>query len=192
MRLTATTEPNTFARSERPRDFRGGGGCSNVSGRSSRLAQGHHYLNCAYLAPLARVVEAASQEALHRLRDPSTIGVDAFFADVDRIRTLFAKLVHAPERRLGCGRAIGFLRCGDRHPEPEPPTRAGSRGGWKRVSGRGAPLAPRGTRVGRAHRDGDRPSGLAHRCSNTRLAAKIAAPGGVMPCARQSRLTRQR
>lgn len=56
----------------------------------------NHYLNCAYLAPLARVVESAAANALHRLRDPSSVGVDAFFADVDRIRTLFAKLVHAP------------------------------------------------------------------------------------------------
>src|SRR3974377_2250912 len=60
------------------------------------LEEGVHYLNCAYLAPLACVVERASLDALRRLRDPWTVGVNAFFGDVDHLRSLFAKLVNAP------------------------------------------------------------------------------------------------
>jgi selenocysteine lyase/cysteine desulfurase len=60
------------------------------------LDDGVHYLNCAYLAPLARVVETAALGALGRLRDPWTVGPDAFFGEVDRLRALFAKLVNAP------------------------------------------------------------------------------------------------
>jgi selenocysteine lyase/cysteine desulfurase len=55
-----------------------------------------HYLNCAYLAPLARVVESAALDALRRLRDPSTIGEAEFFVEPDHVRALFARLINAP------------------------------------------------------------------------------------------------
>jgi selenocysteine lyase/cysteine desulfurase len=52
-----------------------------------------HYLNCAYMAPLAHSVEAAAQAGLLRQRDPSQVGTAMFFDDVDRVRKLFAQLI---------------------------------------------------------------------------------------------------
>lgn len=61
------------------------------------LPQGEHYLNTAYLSPLARPVEEAGMAALLRRRDPTSIRAEDFFTDADRARALFARLVNAPE-----------------------------------------------------------------------------------------------
>jgi selenocysteine lyase/cysteine desulfurase len=61
------------------------------------LPDRQHYLNCAYLSPLAKPVEEAATAALIRRRDPACIGPDAFFTDSDRARALFARLIHAPD-----------------------------------------------------------------------------------------------
>lgn len=61
------------------------------------LPAGQHYLNCAYLSPLAAPVEAAAIEALVRRRDPTQIRPVDFFTDSDRARELFARLIHAPD-----------------------------------------------------------------------------------------------
>jgi selenocysteine lyase/cysteine desulfurase len=61
------------------------------------LPEGEHYLNCAYLSPLARPVEEAGIAALLRRRDPTSIRAEDFFTDADRARALFARLVNAPD-----------------------------------------------------------------------------------------------
>lgn len=61
------------------------------------LPQGEHYLNCAYLSPLARPVEEAAMQALLRRRDPTGIRPADFFTDADQARALFARLVNAPD-----------------------------------------------------------------------------------------------
>jgi selenocysteine lyase/cysteine desulfurase len=52
-----------------------------------------HYLNCAYMAPLAGVVEDAGWEALVRQRNPATMGGEFYFDEVDRVRQQFARLI---------------------------------------------------------------------------------------------------
>ena len=52
-----------------------------------------HYLNCAYMAPLAREVEKAGREGMARRRDPSTIVPDDFFDQADALRERFARLI---------------------------------------------------------------------------------------------------
>ena len=61
------------------------------------LPEGEHYLNCAYLSPLARPVEEAGIAALLRRRDPTSIRAGDFFTDARRVRELFARLVNAPD-----------------------------------------------------------------------------------------------
>ncbi|HYR07864.1 MAG TPA: aminotransferase class V-fold PLP-dependent enzyme, partial [Longimicrobium sp.] len=61
------------------------------------LPEGEHYLNTAYLSPLARPVEEAGIAALLRRRDPTSIRASDFFTDADRARALFARLVNAPD-----------------------------------------------------------------------------------------------
>lgn len=61
------------------------------------LTPGEHYLNTAYLSPLARPVEEAAIAALAERRDPTRIRAEDFFTGPDRVRELFARLVNAPE-----------------------------------------------------------------------------------------------
>lgn len=58
---------------------------------------GGHYLNCAYMSPLARPVEEAGVAALLRRRDPSPITPADFFTGADRARALFAELIGADD-----------------------------------------------------------------------------------------------
>ncbi|UCH25993.1 MAG: aminotransferase class V-fold PLP-dependent enzyme [Trueperaceae bacterium] len=59
-----------------------------------------HYLNCAYMSPLSRDVEAAGVAAVRRKSDPSKISSRDFFEDSDRVRGLFSELINVenPER----------------------------------------------------------------------------------------------
>ena len=59
-----------------------------------------HYLNCAYMAPLLKSVEAAGIEALRRRHDPTSIAATDFFTDADRARALFAELVGGEAPRV--------------------------------------------------------------------------------------------
>ncbi|HEX6040777.1 aminotransferase class V-fold PLP-dependent enzyme [Longimicrobium sp.] len=61
------------------------------------LPEGEHYLNAAYMGPLAKPVEEAAIRALLTRRDPTQIRPEHFFADSQRVRELFARLVHAPD-----------------------------------------------------------------------------------------------
>ena len=56
-----------------------------------------HYLNCAYMSPLLRGVEEAGIEGIRRKRVPAEIGPGDFFEGSDRLRELFARLIHAPD-----------------------------------------------------------------------------------------------
>ena len=67
-----------------------------------------HYLNCAYMSPLLRVVEDAGISGLRRKRDPSVIGPDDFFQDAERIRCLFARLVNADPTRIAIMPAASY------------------------------------------------------------------------------------
>ncbi len=61
------------------------------------LARDVHWLNCAYMSPLAKRVEAVGIEAIRRKSVPTAIGPHDFFADSMRVRELFADLIHAPD-----------------------------------------------------------------------------------------------
>lgn len=64
-----------------------------------QLPEGLHYLNCAYMSPLAHSVEAAVIEGLRTKRVPSLVAPDAFFSAAEKARTRFGRLVSgAPER----------------------------------------------------------------------------------------------
>ncbi len=52
-----------------------------------------HYLNCAYMAPLAREVEEAGRRGMARRRDPSRMAADDFFVETDALRERFARLI---------------------------------------------------------------------------------------------------
>ncbi|HVS12669.1 MAG TPA: aminotransferase class V-fold PLP-dependent enzyme [Thermoanaerobaculia bacterium] len=64
-----------------------------------RLPDDLHYLNCAYMAPLAREVEAAGIAGMSRRRNPADLDAGFFFDEADRIRELFARLVDCPDPR---------------------------------------------------------------------------------------------
>jgi hypothetical protein len=59
-----------------------------------------HYLNCAYMAPLARPVEAAGITGIQRKSLPSTIIPAMFFEESDVIRERFARLVNGEASRV--------------------------------------------------------------------------------------------
>src|SRR5438093_10473272 len=54
-----------------------------------------HYLNCAYLGPLPRVVQEAGVAGVARKADPSTIAPADFFTESEEARRLFARLINA-------------------------------------------------------------------------------------------------
>lgn len=61
------------------------------------LPRGCHYLNCAYMSPLSRRVQMAGEASIRRGTVPTDIRAEDFFAGCDRVRRLFARLVHLPE-----------------------------------------------------------------------------------------------
>lgn len=63
------------------------------------LPDGLHYLNCAYMSPLPRKVEAAVIRGLRRKRVPAAITSEDFFVESDKARELFAGLVGVADPR---------------------------------------------------------------------------------------------
>lgn len=61
------------------------------------LPEDHHYLNCAYFSPLLKSVEDTGIAGIKQKRTPWKVTPDAFFEDSDRLRSLFAGLINAPE-----------------------------------------------------------------------------------------------
>ncbi len=77
--------------------------------RRFQLPTDVHYLNCAYMAPLARDVEAAGIAGMRRRRDPSKIGTDEFFREADGLRGRFARLIGASDpRRVAIIPAVSY------------------------------------------------------------------------------------
>jgi selenocysteine lyase/cysteine desulfurase len=56
-----------------------------------------HYLNCAYLGPIPRVVQDAGVAAVGRKANPALISPADFFHDSDEARRLFARLIGAAD-----------------------------------------------------------------------------------------------
>lgn len=61
------------------------------------LDENAHYLNCAYMSPLLRAVEAAGVAGIVRKRNPGAIQPRDFFAESDVLRQRFAELINAPD-----------------------------------------------------------------------------------------------
>jgi selenocysteine lyase/cysteine desulfurase len=61
------------------------------------LPEDVHYLNCAYMSPIPRAVQEAGVQGVLRKADPSRITAQHFFADSDRARVLFARLIGAAD-----------------------------------------------------------------------------------------------
>ena len=82
-----------------------------------RLPDDVSYLNCAYMSPLLRSVEAAARRGLERQRRPWQIVSEDFFTDTERARELFAGLIGAcaddialtPSASFGIGVAAANL-----------------------------------------------------------------------------------
>ncbi len=55
-----------------------------------------HYLNCAFMSPLPRVVEEAGVTGMLRKRNPALLEPDDFFRESQEVRTLFSRLINAP------------------------------------------------------------------------------------------------
>ncbi len=56
-----------------------------------------HYLNCAYMSPLPRVVEEAGVVGMVRKRNPASLFQEDFFTESQEARRLFAELVNVPD-----------------------------------------------------------------------------------------------
>jgi selenocysteine lyase/cysteine desulfurase len=63
------------------------------------LPTGSTYLNCAYMSPLLKSVEKAGIEGMKRKRNPLSISADDFFEDTEKLRTEFAKLIEAQDKK---------------------------------------------------------------------------------------------
>jgi selenocysteine lyase/cysteine desulfurase len=61
------------------------------------LPSDEHYLNCAYMSPLSKAVEAAGLAGVRRKSVPSRIQQPDFFADSMHARELFAQLVNVSD-----------------------------------------------------------------------------------------------
>lgn len=55
------------------------------------------YLNCAYLSPQMKAVEAAARHAQDRKNSPWTMSVNDFFEPVQRLKAAFSSLINCPE-----------------------------------------------------------------------------------------------
>ena len=61
------------------------------------LPPGVHYLNCAYMAPLAHAVRSAGIAGIDRRATPHLIRPRDFFEESDVVRSLFSRIVNAPD-----------------------------------------------------------------------------------------------
>lgn len=64
---------------------------------SFSLPDDEHYLNCAYMAPISKAVEAAGVAGVAKKRVPSRLTQDDFFTEAATARALFARLVNAAD-----------------------------------------------------------------------------------------------
>ncbi len=62
-----------------------------------QLDEEEAFLNCAYMSPQLKAVEAAGRHALERKNRPYRIHPEDFFEPVSRVKSLFAQLIHCAE-----------------------------------------------------------------------------------------------
>ncbi len=68
-----------------------------------------HYLNCAYMSPIARSVEEAGIEGIRRKRNPALVTPSDFFEDGEAVRGEFAALVGiADPRRVALVPSVSY------------------------------------------------------------------------------------
>jgi selenocysteine lyase/cysteine desulfurase len=68
-----------------------------------------HYLNCAYMSPLPRRVEAAGVRGMQAKRNPADVTPDDFFATSDSVRAAFAELIGASHpRRVSLAPSVSY------------------------------------------------------------------------------------
>ena len=68
-----------------------------------------HYLNCAYMSPLALEVEEAGKRGMLRKRRPADITSESFFDESDRVRARFADLIGcADPQRIAIQPAVSY------------------------------------------------------------------------------------
>lgn len=72
------------------------------------LPDNHHYLNCAYLAPLSSPVEQAGIEGIRQKRRPWNITPGAFFNDSNKLRRLFGRLINAQSDHIAILPAVSY------------------------------------------------------------------------------------
>ena len=70
-----------------------------------QLPETGHYINCAYMSPLLKSVEEAGIMGIQRKRFPIHIGPADYFSEVQEVRELFGRLIHAPANQ----RALVFV-----------------------------------------------------------------------------------
>lgn len=63
-----------------------------------QLPKSATYLNCAYMSPLPKAVEAAGLTGVRRKRNPALVPAEDFFTESEFLRAEFAKLVNTPEQ----------------------------------------------------------------------------------------------
>ncbi len=72
------------------------------------LPDGQHYLNCAYMSPLLKTVEAAGMNGLKRKAVPAEITPEDFFEPAEELRRAFARLIHTSPERIALVPAVSY------------------------------------------------------------------------------------
>ena len=72
------------------------------------LPEDEHYLNCAYMSPLLKSVEAAGIAGLRGKCVPRHIAAADFFSGPNELRKLFGKLVNAPPERVALVPSVSY------------------------------------------------------------------------------------
>ena len=67
-----------------------------------------HYVNCAYMAPLMKSVEAAGMEGVRAKSAPWDISVDDFFEPGEEVRRLTGRLINAPAESVALTPAVSY------------------------------------------------------------------------------------
>ena len=72
------------------------------------LPEDQHYLNCAYMSPLLKTVEAAGIAGVQRKANPASLVPSDFFDETEELRGLFAELVHTTADRVALVPAVSY------------------------------------------------------------------------------------
>ena len=72
------------------------------------LPEDEHYLNCAYMGPFLKSVEAAGIEGLRRKSVPTSITPTDSFTGPNELRRLFGELVNAPPERVALVPSVSY------------------------------------------------------------------------------------